>query len=166
MSDPAPQVPAPERPIGAASPEQPDGQGPSSSRRRRGSRGGRGRRAAPERALAGDENPELPERIRENAPSPEAAEKALVRRSDGGGRKPKIGDRLPAPPAAGGGAPAAEMEVEVERPRRRRGGRGRSRSGGGDAVTALDAGDEALVERPRGRERKGRPVGRYLMAVH
>ena len=66
------------------------------------------------------------------------------------------------------------------RRRRRRGGRGRSAGGGGAAggqkavepVEALLGDDEPLelddenLERRRGRERKGRPVGRYLMCVH
>ena len=55
------------------------------------------RRPAPD---ADPKNPEeLPERSIEGRPkSPEAAEKALVR------RKPQIGDTMPAPPAPSGGA--------------------------------------------------------------
>ncbi|HVL26856.1 MAG TPA: Rne/Rng family ribonuclease, partial [Acidimicrobiales bacterium] len=64
------------------------------------------------------------------------------------------------------------------RRRRRRGGRGGGKGGGAGAVVdgsldhaALDAAapvvlDEETLERRRGRERKGRPVGRYFMAVH
>ncbi|HEV7888084.1 MAG TPA: Rne/Rng family ribonuclease, partial [Acidimicrobiales bacterium] len=53
--------------------------------------------------------------------------------------------------------------------RRRRGGRGRG-SGAAKrpdvaAATAVEL-DEETLERRRGRERKGRPVGRYLMCVH
>src|SRR5436189_260579 len=64
--------------------------------------------------------------------------------------------------AAGGGG----------RRRRRRGGRGRGGGGGGGTqpVEALRDRpvelDEEVLERRRGRERKGRPVGRYLMVVH
>jgi len=65
--------------------------------------------------------------------------------------------------------------------RRRRGGRGRSRGRGGgggssSAVVQADLGigeeigdlelDEEVLERRRGRTRKGRPAGRYLMCVH
>ncbi len=67
------------------------------------------------------------------------------------------------------------------RKKRRRGGRAKSgatsrNGGGGDAVRAGvslddDLGapielDEETLERRRGKERNGRPVGRYLMAVH
>jgi ribonuclease E len=59
--------------------------------------------------------------------------------------------------------------------RRRRGGRGRGQAGpGGDRGVVdgtPDSGvpivlDEETLERRRGKERKGRPVGRYLMCVH
>src|SRR5215211_528275 len=60
-------------------------------KRRRGSRGGQ-RRRRPDGPPAGDADdaPELPEPLRENRPSAEAAERALV-------RKPQIGDTRPAP---------------------------------------------------------------------
>jgi len=85
------------------------------------------------------------------------AERALV-------RKPQIGDSLPAPTRP----PSDDDGTEPARKRRRRGGRGRGRANRpveaeiGDAVE-LDA---ETLERRRGRERKGRPVGRYLMCVH
>jgi ribonuclease E len=90
--------------------------------------------------------------------------------------KPKIGDTRPAPPGADGTA--------TRKRRRRRGGRGRgrARSGDTDAKTApeavraglgadhvavsLDELDDTALERRRGRTRKGRPAGRYMMAVH
>ncbi len=91
--------------------------------------------------------------------------------------KPRIGDSRPAP--ATGAAPAAKPGR-----RRRRGGRGRNKSGGGstgtsgrsddvvhadlgmhDSVALEDLDEEALARR-RGRTRKGRPAGRYLMCVH
>ncbi|MCC6339717.1 MAG: Rne/Rng family ribonuclease [Acidimicrobiia bacterium] len=78
----------------------------------------------------------------------------------------------------GGGAPAGTGTSR----RRRRGGQGRSRSGGGGgagpdrpAVTPVEADlgldaavelDEAVIARRRGRTRKGRPAGRYMMCVH
>jgi ribonuclease E len=131
---------------------------------------------------AADRMPELPDRHRENKPSPAAAEAALV-------RKPQIGDSRPAPAtptspesdSGGGGANGGGAGSASARRRRRRGGRGRGGSGGGGGggtgratpspVTAItdDAPvdlDEATLSARRGRERKGRPVGRYLMAVH
>jgi ribonuclease E len=125
-----------------------------------------------------DRNPELPDRIRENRPqSTEVAEEALV-------RKPKIGDTRPAPPgppvdddrrkgrdddgrAAGGGR---------GKRRRRRGGRGKGGGGqnGGNRdhqpIEATSVGepvelDEETLAKRRGRQRKGKPVGRYSMFV-
>ncbi|HEV2767076.1 MAG TPA: Rne/Rng family ribonuclease [Acidimicrobiales bacterium] len=171
-----PSPPAPERPAPAdASAHGGDGTG---GRRRRGSRGGRNRNRSGRGGAdqgrdeeAGADLPdELPERLRENMPSAAAAEKALVP------HKPKIGDTRPAPPPAaegsrpgtgsGGsadGAPGGAGEGETRRRRRRRG-----RGGGGEAPA--DVADTALaadaVERRRGRQRNGRPVGRYLMCVH
>jgi len=92
--------------------------------------------------------------------------------------KPRIGDTRPAPAAAT--APAAKSGR-----RRRRGGRGRNKGGAapasgppsgrddvvyadlgvGDSVALEDLDEEALARR-RGRTRKGRPAGRYLMCVH
>ncbi|MFN8019043.1 MAG: Rne/Rng family ribonuclease [Acidimicrobiales bacterium] len=147
-----------------------------------------------------DRNPELPDRHRENKPSAEAAEAALV-------RKPQIGDSRPAPAAAAAEAADAGGEgagtSSSARRRRRRGGRGKGGQGGGNQggqgggnqggsnqggggnqgnqgggkrsapvpITAItdDAPidlDEKTMSKRRGRERKGRPVGRYAMAVH
>ncbi|HUF32962.1 MAG TPA: Rne/Rng family ribonuclease [Acidimicrobiales bacterium] len=143
---------------------------------------------------------DLPDRIRENTPSAEAAERALVR------RKPRIGDTMPAPPPP---PPPPAPSGDQKRPdgadgrgdgdggggqrrRRRRGGRGRGgggRGGGGEPRGRQQGGrgrgegrrerpveavldgdpvevDDEVLERRKGRERKGRPVGRYLMAVH
>ncbi|WP_426572172.1 Rne/Rng family ribonuclease [Aquihabitans sp. McL0605] len=158
------------------------------------------------RSGSGDRQPELPDRHRENKPSAEAADAALV-------RKPQIGDSRPAPADEGADdAPAAADDgtSASSRRRRRRGGRGRGGSGGGagaggggggsgaqggakagggnqqrsggnqrkgggrpevQPVTAItdDAPvdlDEKTLNKRRGKERKGRPVGRYLMAVH
>ncbi|HEX7167473.1 MAG TPA: Rne/Rng family ribonuclease, partial [Acidimicrobiales bacterium] len=80
-------------------------------------------------------------------------------------------------------APKAEGDESAVKKRRRRGGRGRGKAKAGqdraapartgtaaargeaDADEPLEL-DEETLERRRGRERKGRPVGRYLMAVH
>ena len=121
---------------------------------------------------------ELPERIRENQPSAEAAARALV------ARRPRIGDTIPAPASALQAAPAVsprqDGEPAANRGKRRRGGRGRSEGtpsrdgarGGPSAQPALpeEASSEPhkgqSPERRKGQERNGRPVGRYLMAVH
>src|SRR5438874_4087942 len=148
--------------------------------RRRGSRGGRSRgrsgggqakeptRASPApegtaSAPVADRRPDLPDRPGEGRASADAAARALI-------PKPKIGDTRPAPDGAEDADGDAE-EAGPSRRRRRRGGRGRGGGGGRQAATtsvedeaaALD--EETLAQR-RGRERKGRPVGRYLMTVH
>jgi ribonuclease E len=190
--------------------------GTASRKRRRGSRGGQRRRKSPGSGAESadeidgdtdlapgvapqppdDDKPELPDSMREGRPTtPEAAEKALV-------RKPQIGDTRPAPKAdptppatpavtlpggkstsrkqtrrsrsrsGGQGAgehpsePAARATADSaatgdEKSGRRRGGRGRSKSGE-HTSTHIDA--SVLAER-RGRERNGRPIGRYHMCV-
>jgi ribonuclease E len=211
-----------------------DGDGENKPRRR-GSRGGRSRNrpradgedrtdddgdpdgASDGGGAAGERQPELPDRHRENKPSAEAADAALVRKPQIGDSKPQIGDSRPAPAdEAGDGAPAGGGTSSSTRRRRRRGGRGRGGSGGGQGgqggpgtqgggqgggqsgagqgqrgqgnrsgggqgkgggraevqpITAItdDAPidlDEKTLNKRRGKERKGRPVGRYLMAVH
>jgi len=143
--------------------------------------------AATPRLSARDRQPEeLPERMAEGRPQDlEAAERALVRR-------PQIGDTRPAPaptdadvtaepapakkkkaavrkaraPKAESAPTAASTDTatrEGTRSRRRRGGKGSGRSRGEGAVDVEV--DEAAQERRRGRERNGRPVGRYLMTV-
>jgi ribonuclease E len=156
--------------------EPPTTEGAAGSRkRRRGSRGGQRKRKPASTAAAasvdGDapapdpsaiEGLELPRLPREGRISPEAAERALV-------RKPQIGDTRPAPrpaepadtrsggrkEAAAKGGTAAGRQEEPKRRRGRVGGKGR--------------GSAAVVEQPaeqrRGRERNGKPVGRYLMCV-
>ena len=118
-----------------------------------------------------DDRPELPDRIRENRASAGAAEKALV-------RKPQIGDTRPAAPSSSAvQLPGAGQRAGAQRrpeagdgpkKKRRRGGKGRG-SGGGPAAprneVALTELDADVLERRRGRERNGRPVGRYLMCV-
>ncbi|CAN5435165.1 hypothetical protein BH10ACT2_BH10ACT2_07900 [soil metagenome] len=129
-----------------------------------------------------DDRPEMPDRISENRPSVKAASKALV-------RKPQIGDTRPGAPVAassskdtgptpagtgqrqGGGQP--RQEGDAPKKKRRRGGKGRGSGGGGSGgggggqrnEVALAELDDDILERRRGRERNGRPVGRYLMCV-
>jgi ribonuclease E len=165
--------------------------GGGGNRRRRGSRGGRNASPGPEdgsgtptkttaAAKRRDRNPEeLPERSFEGKPkSAEAAEKALVRR-------PRIGDSRPAPDAGATEPAEAVSDATKTSGKRRRGGRGRggggaTRSGGARGGAGTKAAAPKPVEailgggpvdaeeaagRKKGRERKGRPVGRYLMTV-
>ncbi len=169
---------------------RPDGEpsGPSSSPPPAGhSAGPRAPRPAGARPAAGgsdERNPDLPDPPREGrpgAPSSAAAGKA--------GDRPKIGDRRPAAapgqgtrsdePGDGSVAGGATTSAAAKR-RRKRGGRGRGAGAGagagGGPIGARDGDaaydeepielDEETLERRRGRERKGRPVGRYLMCVH
>ncbi|MFM7060532.1 MAG: Rne/Rng family ribonuclease [Actinomycetes bacterium] len=97
--------------------------------------------------------------------------------------KPQIGDSRPAPPVAGGAAAGGSgAGAGGAKKRRRRGGRGRGRGGAGGAgapatggvgavrdlgpASDIDDLDESVLERRRGRSRKGRPTGRYTMCVH
>jgi ribonuclease E len=170
MSDSAAQLPndptnESAKPPGPPSSEGDGGETTPRKPRRRGTRGGRNRNrnrnsaGASTAAAAKDAIPEeLPERMSTNRPPADVAERALV-------RKPKIGDTLPAPsPPA---SPPKDRDDDTKR-RRRRGGRGRGR-GNRPVEAAVGAAielDAETLERRRGRERKGRPVGRYLMCVH
>lgn len=135
-------------------------------------------------AKTADRRPEeLPERLRENRPSVAAADRALV-------RKPQIGDSMPAPPLPLPAQPEVSKpnvsKPDVSKPdvskqgagspsaarRRRRGGRGSGKDAGAatrsarssTSVDSLELGEQEQSRR-RGRERKGRPVGRYLMCA-
>ena len=127
-----------------------------------------------------DRRPDLPDppgegtprpRIGDTRPAPVLVPKVPPPRPQG---RPAAGA-----PAGDGGAGRArpdggDDQESPGRRSRRRGGRGRSatkkpgtaRRGEAASTPALvRIGDDA-VERPRARERKGRPVGRYLMCVH
>ena len=150
--------------------------------------GGQRQRAVPNSAASQRDGadqadqPELPDRISENRPSAAAADAALV-------RKPRIGDTRPAPavpavpppgpakparqvkPKAGGGSVGSsggggDTAGDAKR-KRRRGGKGRSSVVGGErpSMGPVPELDPDVLERRRGRERNGRPVGRYLMCV-
>ena len=137
-------------------------------KRRRGSRGGQRRRKAAVDAIPNGGNgdlapgmapapppdqPELPENPREGRLTPEVAERALV-------RKPQIGDTRPAP-AAPAPVPTVVATSSPKQSRRKQSSRGRGR-GGAERATV------AAVVTPadrRGRERNGRPIGRYTMCV-
>jgi ribonuclease E len=141
---------------------------PSGRKRRRGSRGGQRRRktstavAAPAKPGDGDapgmaqappaDQPELPESPREGRLSREVAERTLV-------RKPQIGDTRPAPAASAPAVTVAKTGTPKQ-PRRKQTSRGRGR-GGADRTPAAVV---TPADR-RGRERNGRPIGRYTMCV-
>jgi len=156
------------------------GQGGGRGRGRGRTRSGSGTAAA-EVTGDGDRNPELPDLPREGRPtSVEAATAALVPKAPP--PKPKIGDTIPADVLAQIARKDDEAPAEGEgrKRRRRRGGRSRSGNKGGQngggkqtttpvqAVISHDPTelDEETLERRRGRERKGRAVGRYSMCVH
>ena len=151
-------------------------------KRRRGSRGGRNRKKR--QPSAGGEISESPEAAARE-PHDERPDDMPDRPIEGNPpRKPQIGDTRPAPSPASPpsrNAPAASKaanDIPGERQgpakkRRRRGGRGRGSGTGGPKPVRQTMSDEAPIEldeetleRRRGRERKGRPVGRYMMAVH
>ena len=79
-------------------------------------------------------------------------------------QKPQIGDSRPAPEANGS---ERKNENSERRRKRRKGNRGRARNSPVEALT--DDGplelDEATLRRRKGRERRGKPIGRYLMCV-
>ncbi|MCU1393123.1 MAG: ribonuclease [Ilumatobacteraceae bacterium] len=121
--------------------------------------------------------PELPERISEGRASGEAAEAALVRR-------PQIGDTRPAIAPPSRPAESADTEAGGAKKKRRRSGTGaaagaaagagpsgaRSRTSAPAASGGSGRGSSAqldpdVLEKRRGRERNGRPIGRYLMCV-
>lgn len=88
--------------------------------------------------------------------------------------KPKVGDtRRPTAPSSEAAKNDSSNEPKTDRKRRRRGGRNRATANRrpdkpveailDDAPVTLD---EAQLERRKGRERKGKPIGRYQMLVH
>ena len=163
MSEPTTGAPGGEAPEGRPRAAD-DGDRPR-PRRRRGSRGGRSRRPPATAPPSGDG---------QSRPSPERSSRSQPGLSSGQARagapatgaapaKPKIGDTRPAPSPApvptGDGAGSA-------RRRRRRGGRGRGGDSRPPQAQPEPVVDADVLELRTGRERKGRPVGRYLMCVH
>jgi ribonuclease E len=140
-----------------------------------------------------DRTPELPDLPGEGrAKDAAAAEKALVKRPRIGDSRPAPASESDEPdePSRGGEGRSTQSSSTASPrsgSRRRRGGRGKANGngngnggggGGGGAggrpavrpVEAILGGaapdlDEEALEKRRGRERKGRPVGRYLMTV-
>ncbi|MGZ4739042.1 MAG: Rne/Rng family ribonuclease [Ilumatobacteraceae bacterium] len=136
--------------------------------------------------------PELPKRIGEGRPSGPAAERALVRKPQIGDTRPappgaaapaavkpaqQRGDRnrpkgdqakadkpkheRTAQPAAAATTADGEAGTDAARKKRRRSVKGPKPV---SVESAVDL-DADTIERRRGRERNGRPIGRYLMAV-
>ena len=143
------------RPANAERQNRPEGQdGPK--KRRRGSRGGKNRRKPGEGE--GSESSSSEGRAPASAPA----------------RKPQIGDTRPAAPTPSTSGPSVKSSDQKQgqgqgqgdgnKKKRRRGGRGRSRSGNGPVRDSAEI-DAEIIERRKGRERNGRPVGRYLMCV-
>ncbi|HVF75697.1 MAG TPA: Rne/Rng family ribonuclease [Acidimicrobiales bacterium] len=185
-----------EQPAAAEGGATPSGGTGAAKRRRRGSRGGRNRNRSGGGGGGGDRNgngaagdeaevdrrpDDLPDRPNEGRPSPEAAAKATIMPGEPGifPPKPFLTPKVPPPVVAGEAGkpdtPAADAPEPKEggssRKRRRRGGRGRSGAKRQEAVAAAELDepvelDEETMEKRRGRERKGRPVGRYQMCVH
>ncbi len=157
----------PQPPPGAAeSGPAPAGDRPP-GRRRRGSRGGRRRSGRPAGSASSppDAPADGPKGLAGAADQPVAAPGPPPEEP----RRPRIGDTRPAPaPPARPAAEADEGSGGRRRRRRRRGGRGRSAGQAASPVVAASGEpvDPEVLERRRGAERKGRPVGRYLMCVH
>ena len=134
---------------------------------------------------------ELPEPMSEGRPSAEASERALVRKPRIGDTMPI--PTTPPPGPASTRTPGEGGERAEGDPRRRRRGSGsgqgaaattddrsavkrasdgggsakKSRRGRGRAKGRSEGGelDDATLEQRRGRERNGKPIGRYFMAV-
>ncbi len=157
---------------GAAATAEP---GRPGRKRRRGSRGGRRRKkpsgGAPgtngESGEAGDD--EVDEGHEDNGdqagtPARPGPERPTPPGPPPVARKPQIGDTRPAPPRPAPPAPS-DAPASTARKRRRRGGRSGSKQPASTATPVAPEIDAEIAERRRGRERKGRPVGRYLMCV-
>jgi len=137
-----------------------------------------------------DGQPELPKRMSEGRPSVAASEQALVRKPQIGDTRPAPpmapavvttkpaqargdrnrqdrqksdrakGDRQPLQ-ASDDGSAGVDAATDAAKKKRRRGAKTLKPSIG----SATDDLDADTIERRRGRERNGRPIGRYLMAV-
>ncbi len=134
---------------------------------------------------------ELPEPMSEGRPSVEAAEKALVRKPRIGDTMPMPATPSPGP-AVGKASTGDDGRSGGDQRRKRRGsgsksgsgqgsgdgsrqqsdessggGSKKNRRGRGRGKARPDGGelDEATLEQRRGRERNGKPIGRYFMAV-
>jgi ribonuclease E len=186
---------SPEAPAGAATNASGSKRrrGSRGGQRRRGGQGGAAADAAVAGEVDERNDIELPEPMSEGRPSAEAAERALVRRPRIGDTMP-IPTTPPPGPAIVRPTTDADDRRDSGPKRRRRSGarggadrsasdgsgesgtgrsetgatgatksrRGRSRGKGRSEGPELDA---ATLEQRRGRERNGKPIGRYFMAV-
>ena len=125
-----------------------DGGPTGPKKRRRGSRGGKNRTKAADGVSGEAQKPKGPGA----RPAGQIADP---------NRKPQIGDTRPSNPVA---AESRESSDSSGNKKRRRSGRGKSRSGGGPVLRGPEV-DAEIIERRKGRERNGRPVGRYQMCV-
>ncbi len=144
------------------------GGSPNRSRRRRGSRGGRNRNRPPGEARSGDADPGQQQPKQQGSAPSESSQSGQPPAPT---RKPQIGDTRPAPPTPSQGDGNGNRSGGGGRRRRRRRGRGGGERRQPQPIEAmLDDDpvelDDADLEKRRGRERKGRPVGRYTMVVH
>ncbi|HEY0519941.1 MAG TPA: Rne/Rng family ribonuclease [Ilumatobacteraceae bacterium] len=145
-------------------------------------------------AASVDSEPELPKRIAEGRATGAAADRALVRKPQIGDTRPAPavaaaatsavvakpvqqrgersrndrtksdkpkGDRVQPAAARAAAADDDQAASDAAKKKRRRGVKG-PKPAAGSAEVDLDA---DTIERRRGRERNGRPIGRYLMAV-
>ena len=148
--------------------------------------------ATPAQQFGDSGEPELPKRLAEGRVSAEAAERALVRKPQIGDTRPAPASATPAAAAPAAAKPAqqrgernrndrqksdkpktdrqpqpvaaaadGQAATDAAKKKRRRGVKGPKPVNDGLEVD-LDA---DTIERRRGRERNGRPIGRYLMAV-
>ena len=164
---------------GSASDSHPES--PPVRKRRRGRRGGRNRGAARARGgavpTAAGEPEELPDPPGEGVPRPAVSGGGPVRPKVGDTRPalkrgdarpaPKVGDTLP------GSAPAPRLGSEARdvggKADTRTTGDGGARRGGRSkrgSSPQPERNDVDLIQRRRGKERRGKAVGRYLMCVH
>ena len=123
----------------------------------------RAARTKPAAAPVDTEQAELPERMSEGrVQDPDVAAKAVVP------RRPQIGDTRPAPGKVTEPAAAAATEPagpDGKKKRRRAAAKTKKPALSRQTPSTPEELDEDVLEKRRGRERKGRPVGRYLMCV-
>lgn len=138
---------------------------------------------------------ELPEKISEGRPSAEAAERALVRKPKIGDTMPVPSAPPPGPAAkqqqetdgdggskrrrrGGKGRSGDGGDGGSRQPKAKKGGREQSNQGGGSGKSQSkkrgrgrgkgrdrSVDEQAMLEQRKGRERNGKPVGRYFMCV-
>lgn len=121
-------------------------------KRRRGSRGGKNRSKPSESSELGGTQSGSSHASSVTATSPSA--------------KPRIGDTRPAPSSQSSvGASADARSDGAAKKKRRRGGRSKSGSGQGGQQRDQATVEAEIIERRKGKERNGRPIGRYMMCV-